>query len=116
MIFHHPQPFVIREECHKAAWEHGFRRVLEEKDGWAAFESTTAQGTIWLTAASDQGPWFLALDHSGVISELGLRSANMVGPGIARFTFPSLTALYEILPRIYQLAVSLPDAPLKTFR
>ena len=23
-----PQPFIIREECHKAAWQHGYRRVL----------------------------------------------------------------------------------------
>ncbi|MEZ5275375.1 MAG: HNH endonuclease [Opitutaceae bacterium] len=110
-----PQPFVIREECEKAAWQYGFRRALGESDGWAAFESTTAQGTLWLAAASDQGPWFLALDHPGVIAELALPSAGITGPGIDRFSFPTLTALYAILPRLYQLATSLPDAPLKTF-
>lgn len=110
-----PQPFIIREECEKAAWQHGFRRVLAEKDGWAAFESTTAQGTLWLAAATDQGPWFLALDHPGVIAELALPSAHTDGPGIDRYSFPTLTALYSILPRIYQLSTSLPDAPLKTF-
>lgn len=110
-----PQSFIIREECEKAAWEHGFRRALGEADGWAEFESTTAQGTLWLAAASDKGPWFFALDHPGVIAELALPSANIDGPGIDRFTFPTLTALYAILPRIYQLSTSLPDAPLKTF-
>ena len=110
-----PQPFIIREECHKAAWQHGFRRVHGEANGWAAFGSTTAQGTIWLTAESAQGPWFLALDHPGVVTEMDLPSANIAGPGIARYSLSSLTTLYAILPRLYQLSTSLPDAPLKTF-
>jgi hypothetical protein len=110
-----PQSFVIREECEKAAWQNGFRRILGEDKGWAAFESTTAQGTLWLAAASDQGPWFLALDHPGVIAELALPSADIAGPGIIRCSFPSLTALYSILPRLYQLSTSLPDAPLHAF-
>lgn len=110
-----PQPFVIREECHKAAWQHGFRRVLGETDGWAVFGSTTAQGTLWLAAESAQGPWFLALDHPGVVAELALPPAAISGPGIGRYSFPSLTALYAILPRLYALSVSLPDAPLKAF-
>ena len=115
MTLNTPQPFIIREECEKAAWQYGFRRALGETDGWAAFESTTAQGTLWLAAASEQGPWFVALDHPGVIAELALPSADIAGPGLDRFSFPSLTALYAILPRLYQLATSLPDAPLKTF-
>lgn len=110
-----PQSFVVREECGKAAWQHGFRRVLGEADGWGAFESTTAQGTIWLAAESPQGPWFLALDHPGVAAELALPSADIPGPGLERYSFPTLTSLYAILPRLYQLAASLPDAPLKSF-
>lgn len=110
-----PQPFIIREECHKAAWQHGFRRVLKEQDGWAVFASTTAEGKIWLAAESAQGPWFLALDHPGVIQELRIAPADICGPGLARYTFPNLTALYAILPRMYQLAASLPDAPLNAF-
>jgi hypothetical protein len=110
-----PQSFIIREECEKAAWEHGYRRTLGEADGWVAFESTTAHGTLWLAAASDQGPWLLALDHSGVVAELALPSADIAGPGIDRHSFPTLTSLYAVLPRIYQLSTSLPDAPLKTF-
>lgn len=116
MILNTPQPFIIREECHKAAWQHGYRRVLGEQDGWAAFESTTAKGTVWLAASSAQGPWFLALDHPGVIRELNLPPAGVEGPGVARLEFPDLPALYAVLPRLYQLAVSLPDAPLKAFQ
>jgi len=110
-----PQPFIIREECHKAAWQNGYRRVLDEADGWAAFGSTTAQGTIWLAAASADGPWFLALDHPGVIRELPLEPATIDGPARVRYALHNLTALYALLPRVYQLAVSLPDAPLTAF-
>jgi hypothetical protein len=116
MILISPQPFIIREECEKAAWQYGFRRALGEADGWAAFESTTAQGTIWLAAESEQGPWLLAIDHPGVIHESQLGPVDCPGPGLRRYAFPTLTALYGILPRIYQLARSLPDAPLKAFR
>lgn len=110
-----PQPFVIREECEKAAWQHGYRRVLGEQDGWAAFGSTTAHATLWLAAASEQGPWFLAIDHPGVIKELQVTPDEIAGPGAARYSFPNLTELYAILPRFYQLATSLPDAPLHAF-
>lgn len=110
-----PQPFVVREECEKAAWQNGFRRKLREADGWAAFGSTTVPGTIYLAAAGSQGPWFLAPDHAGVIEELDLPAAQMPGPGVVRYTFDTLGQLYSVLPRIYQLAASLPDAPLKEF-
>lgn len=110
-----PQPFIIREECEKAAWQHGYRRLLGEKDGWAAFGSTTAQGTLWLGAARHDGPWLLAIDHPGVLKEWPFSPANIGGPGLARYVFPTLTALYEALPRLYQLAVSLPDAPLHVY-
>lgn len=111
-----PQIFVVREECEKAAWQHGFRRAMGEKAGWAGYGSTTAHGTIHLAAAGPQGPWFLALDHVGVIEELGLPSAGMPGPGLARYAFDSLGALYAVMPRVYQLAASLPDAPLTQFQ
>jgi hypothetical protein len=111
-----PQSFVIREECEKATWQHGFRRKLGEAGGWAGFGSTTAPGTIHLAAASAQGPWFIALDHAGVIEELDLPAAAMPGPGLARYAFETLGQLYGVLPRIYQLAASLPDAPLREFQ
>ncbi|WP_212374569.1 HNH endonuclease [Bradyrhizobium japonicum] len=110
-----PQSFVVRQECEKAAWQHGFRRVLGEQEGWLAFGSTTALGTIYIAAASPQGPWFLALDHPGVIAEMGLPATNILGAGRSRYAFDNLGELYTVLHRVYQLGVSLPDAPLREF-
>jgi len=109
------QSFVIHEECRKAAWQNGYRRQFERDDGWAGFGSTTAKGSVFLAAAGDTGPWYLALDHAGIIAELGLASADIPGPGQARFAFPTLGDLYTILPRVYALGVSLPDGPLHAF-
>jgi hypothetical protein len=114
-MFEAPQSFIVRQECDKAAWQNGFRRKLGEQAGWAAFGSTTARGTIHMAAAGTQGPWFLALDHGGVIAELGLPKVEMSGPGGARHVFNSLGELYAALRRVYELGVSLPDAPLKEF-
>ena len=110
-----PQSFVVREECQKAASQNGFRRILGEVAGWAAFGSTTAQGTIHLAASGPQGPWFLAIDHTGVLQELSLPQATVAGPSRARFAFDTLGALYAVLHRVYELGVSLPDAPLREF-
>lgn len=98
-----------------AAWQNGFRRVLGEQEGWAAFGSTTAKGTIYLAAGGPSGPWYLALDHFGVIRELSLPEASVSGPGLARFVFDTLGGLYAALNRTYELGVSLPDAPLQEF-
>ena len=116
MMIEAPQSFVVREECEKATWQHGFRRKLGESEGWAGFRSTTVPGTIHLAATGAQGPWFLALDHAGVIEELDLPAAAMPGPGLIRYAFETLGQLYGVLPRIYQLAASLPDAPLREFQ
>lgn len=110
-----PQTFIVSTECQKAAEQNGFRRSLGEADGWAAFGSTTAHGTVHLAASGPQGPWFLALDHRGAIRELNLPAANISGPGQARFVFDNLGALYVVLRRIYELGISLPDAPLREF-
>jgi HNH endonuclease len=110
-----PQPFVVREECEKAAFQNGFRRILGENQGWAGFASTTARGVLHLAAAGVHGPWFLALDHAGVIAELGLPAAAMPGPGKTRYAFDTLGELYAALNRVYALGVSLPDAPLREF-
>lgn len=111
-----PQSFIIHEECQKVAWQNGYRRPLGESEGWARYGSTTAKGTVWLAAAGPSGPWFLGLDHSGVIEELGRSPSDMPGPGLARFSYGSLTDLYEIMPRVYQFGVTLPDGPLEEFR
>jgi hypothetical protein len=115
MTIESPQSFVVREECQKAASQNGFRRVLGEEAGWAAFGSTTAQGTVHLGASGPQGPWFLELDHPGVIQELSAPQATVSGPGLARFAFDKLGTLYTVLHRVYELSVSLPDAPLREF-
>jgi hypothetical protein len=109
------QSFVIREECEKAAFQNGFRRILGEDQGWASFASTTARGTIHLSAAGVHGPWLLALDHPGIIAELGPPATAMTGPGKARYVFDTLGELYATLSRVYALGVSLPDAPLHEF-
>jgi hypothetical protein len=110
-----PQSFIVREECEKAASQNGFRRVQGEEAGWRAFTSTTAQGAIYLAGESGHGPWFLATDHPGVVAELGLPGASISGPGMRRYAFNSLGELYAALDRVYALAISLPDAPLREF-
>jgi len=110
-----PQGFVVFTECRKAAFQNGFRRVLGPSEGWAYFQSTTAKGTLMLAGGGQTGPWYLALDHSGVISEINLQPTDLPGPGLARYRFESLGELYEVLPRVYALALALPDGPLETF-
>lgn len=110
-----PQSFVVREECEKAAWQNGYRRALGEVDGWARYGSTTAKGTVWFAAGGHDGPWFLALDHLGIIEDLNLPKADMPGPGFVRYAYPNLTALYAVMPRVYQLGVTLPDGPLEEY-
>lgn len=41
-----PGYLLIGVECHKAAWQHGFRRLLGETDGWAAFGSTFVRSPV----------------------------------------------------------------------
>ena len=92
-----PQSFFIKTECLKATEANGYRRELGERDGWARYGSTTAQGTLYLAASGVHGPWFLALDHAGVIEELGLPQSTIDGPGLGRYAFDNLNLLYEIL-------------------
>ena len=110
-----PQSFVVREECEKAASQNGFRRILGEDAGWRAFASTTAHGLIYLAAEGVNGPWFLAVDHAGVVAELEPPSADVRGPDKARYAFATLRELYAALDRVYALGLSLPDAPLREF-
>ena len=111
-----PQGFVISEECRKAAWQNGYRRSLGEEAGWTKFESTTARGSIHLAASGPEGPWFLALDHPGVIEELKLAPDDAPGPGIARYRFATLGELYNVLTAVYDLGLTLPEGPLEDFR
>lgn len=113
-----PPGFIIRTEAQKAAADNGYRLPAPPdppEPGWLRYASTTARGTLRLAAAAPSGPWFLALDHPGVIAELGLAPDPMPGPGLARFPLPTLTELYPVLSKVYRLACTLPDAPLATF-
>lgn len=114
MMLESPQSFVTRQECDKVTYQNGFRRSHGEIDGWQRYSSTTAQGSIWL-ARDTFGAWLLALDHAGVIAEIGIEAFDAAGPGLARFRFASLAQLYGVMPRVYELAASLPDAPLQEF-
>lgn len=110
-----PPGFVVRTECEKAAWDNGWRVVLGDEAGWLLRASHDAPGRIGLAAAGPQGPWFLAVDHSGVARELGA-GIDLAGPGSRRFAFPTAGALYQAVSRAYDLAKALPDNPLKRFR
>lgn len=110
-----PQSFIVAEECDKATWQNGFRRKLGENAGWAAYESTTANGTVYLAADGRSGPWHLAIEHPGVIAEIGVPPAALEGRGHARYSFEKLPDLYAALSRVYALALSLPDSPLQAF-
>jgi hypothetical protein len=45
-----------------------------------------------------------------------LPAAPCSGPGLATYTFPTLSALHAALDRVYRLGVSPPEAPLTRFR
>lgn len=107
--------FVSRETFKKLAWENGFRLDKGEHDGWAHFGSTTAKGTIAFASAGKDGPWCIATDHPGVAAELSIPQTEMPGPGVARYAFETVAAMYEVMPKIYALGVSLPDGPLQTY-
>jgi len=111
-----PQGYIVSTECQKATWQNGYRRKLEQQDGWARWGSTTAKGSVYLAAGGPQGPWYLAIDHEGVAAELGLPNSDLLGPALVRYSFATLSELYAALSRVYALAVSLPDGPLEDFR
>lgn len=113
-----PTGFVVQQEAKKAAWDNGYRLRKEvSRGGWLRFGSTTARGDIWIAGDASADAWFLSLEHTGVTAELAaLPPAPITGPGIATYSFDSLTALHATLDRVYRLAASLPDAPLDRFR
>jgi hypothetical protein len=112
-----PPGFVVRTEAQKAASDNGYRHDRGIESGWLRYGSTTAPGSIWIAGASAQGPWLLSLDHSGVAAEIGaLPKSPTPGPGIATFMFTNVAELHVALSRIYNLAVSLPEAPLDRFK
>lgn len=116
MAIETPQSFVTYSVSEQAAWQNGFRKKLGQEKGWAAFGSTTAKGTIFLASDSDDGSWFVAIDHLGVEAELPFPKAQVAHPGIAAYSAALMSELYPVLERIYELSVSLPDGPLDEFK
>lgn len=111
-----PQGFLVHTETRQAATNNGYRIEGPVKGGWAEWSPTIGHGAIHLAAADKSGPWFLAIEHPGVVRELGIEPAEMPGPGIARYSFATTTELHQAVAWVYRLATSLPDAPLDLFR
>jgi hypothetical protein len=112
-----PPGFVVREEAHKAAYENGYRIDLGTSEGWLRYRSSTARGDIWIARTAGQGSWLLSIAHAGVAAELNmLANDGITGPGFSTYAFVSLHQLYQMLERVYKLGVSLPDAPLESFK
>lgn len=109
-----PPGFVVRTEAQKAAFERGFRVECGIEGPWIHYASTTAPTEIWIAGAGPAGPWFLAMAHRGVATELG-PGIQLPGPGVNRYVFPALIGLYDALNRTWRLARSLPTAPLTQF-
>lgn len=116
-------PHHVRLEAEASAHSHGYRGSKGELDGWLHVTSMTAPGDLWITARAAEGPWHVAVEHPPVIAELsrstmGLPSLKPVarkGPGKARYMVADVKELRQLLRRIYQLATSLPDTPLREF-
>ena len=82
--------------CEKAAWQHGLRRPMAAaSEGWAAFASTTAPGTLSLSRR--WRPWAL-VPRSWTMAE-SLRPLVLLPPPcpapLARYSFPDLGALWS---------------------
>ena len=109
-----PQSFIVREEC-----EGRLAERLSSRSGRRG-----RLGSLWLNYRAEYNSsrrrrgaraMVFALDHTGVIAELDLPPADVPGPGRVRHVFDGLGALYSALRRVYELAISLPDAPLREF-
>lgn len=113
-----PPGFIVRTEAQKVTYERGFRLERGVEGPWLRYASTTAPGEVWLAGVAPSGPWFLAINHPGVATELAATdtTAALSGPGVARFEYARLRALYDALDRVYRLARSLPTVPLAHFQ
>ncbi len=109
-----PPGFIVRTEIEKAATARGYRLPRGSEGAWFAYDSTTADGRIWLASGGSDGPWFLALEHSGVIAEIRSHDA-LPGPGLARYAFATKSDLYDGLDQVWRLSASLPSIPLREF-
>ncbi len=117
MSLEDPPGFIVSTEAQKAAWENGFRIERGREGAWQRYASATANGDIWIAAASPAGPWFLSLSHGGVAAELRQGgTSNVMGPGLSTFVYEFKQQLHDAIGRAYRLTLSLPDVPLQQFR
>ena len=111
-----PPGAVARIEIDKAAFANGWRIEEGVTSGWIRRRSASAPGRVAIATAGPAGPWFVAVDHPGVAQELDLPVAELPGPGVARFRVADTAALHDALSRIWDLAVALPDHPLRQYQ
>lgn len=102
-----------------AAYEHGYRIGPEEAAGWIFFRSSSAPGEVALAAVSENGPFFLSVQHDGTARELISRDAETAAPcargHAAAFVFDDLDALFRGVSQAYRLSMSLPTFPLEQY-
>jgi len=110
-------PFALASELRDAANEHGFRIGPEQASGWVFFRSASAPGEIAVAAASNDGPFFLSITHSGVARELAAQPARPCAKGhAAAFMLPTRDALFDAVSEVYRKSISLPTLPLELFQ
>lgn len=113
------QSFGLRVRLTDAAFEHGYRIGPEEAAGWMFFRSSSAPGEIALAAISENGPFFLSVQHEGTARELVNRHTDPAAPcargHATAFVFDDLDALFQGVSQAYRLSMSLPTFPLEQY-
>lgn len=110
---------VWSSELREAAYYHGYRGENGEADGWLFFrnqEGVPGEIALAVGPGEEGEPWFLAVDHPGVIAEF---DGELAGPAPGRFgaaySFPNRAELRAGITRVFHLARSVPDHPLQEF-
>lgn len=106
-------------ELQEAANFQGYRGYNGEADGWLFFRSQEGvPGEIALAVGSgeDGAPWLLAIDHPGVVAAFDASPAEPPpGRFAAAYAFASRAELDAAIRRVFHLARSVPDHPLREF-
>ncbi len=110
-----------RTRLEKAAADNGFDQTLPAsgvEQGWMAFASTKCSLWIWL-AVDTSGHPLLALSQAKVAAALDGMTRRSSAPlplgARALVSVPDIPLLHGALRRAFQLARTLPDAPLRRF-
>lgn len=111
----------MRTRLEKAANDNGFDQEIPQEDGipWLRFASTKCPLWIWL-AADARGHPVLALSQARVAVALAPLVATTAVPtplgAVAVVGVADVPSLHAVLRRAFQLARTLPDAPLRRFK